>query len=205
MTSGSSVVAVAREHKVGVGLFTVFVLLLIAAAAYGAYSFWSHSRPIPFANFTVTQVTNTGNAGPTSISPDGKYILTVHKENGQQSLWLHNVASGSDTQVVKPTGQSFISPAFSPDGNYIYFRETLMGATGAYNLYRAPVLGGSPEVLSRDVDTNASFSPDGKFIAFIRANDPVIGQWNLLQAAADGTNEKVLATESVEKIRQWVA
>ena len=33
-------------------------------------------------------------------------------------------------------------------------------------LYRAPVLGGTPEKLVTDVDTNITFSPDGRSLAY---------------------------------------
>src|SRR5262249_11157753 len=82
---------------------------------------------------------------------------------------------------------------FSPDGGYIYFSHTQMvsgPASQEYDLYRIPVLGGTPQLLVKDVDTNPSFSPDGRRFAFVRANDPDPGKYHLLIANADGSNEK---------------
>ncbi len=118
--------------------------------------------------------------------------MSVQKDNGQESLWLRNIATASDTQVVSSRGQKFTSPVFSPDGNYIYFRETAPGMSGLFILHRAPMLGGKPEVVAKDVDSNATFSPEGKNIVFIRVNDPDIGKWRLVEANADGSNERVL-------------
>jgi Tol biopolymer transport system component len=67
-----------------------------------------------------------------------------------------------------------------------------------FNLYRAPVLGGEPLLISRDVDTNITFSPSGDRIAFARANAPKAGMMSLLAAGSDGRNEQVLLTESIE-------
>jgi len=134
-------------------------VVLAALAIYGIYSFSNRPRVLPFANFTVNKVTNTGRAGPTAISPDGKFILSVLRGNGEESLWFRNIATGSDTRVVPPTGQTFSTPAFSPDGNYLYFRETISGSAGSYNLFRAPVLGGTPGLIARDVDSNAPSLP----------------------------------------------
>ena len=89
------------------------------------------------------------------------------------------------------SGQSFASLVFSPDGNSIYFRET-GGKGAAFNLFRAPLLGGSPTLLAKDVDGGPVFSPDGKNIVYSRYNDPEVNKWRLLEADADGGNEKVL-------------
>jgi serine/threonine protein kinase len=205
-TSGSSsVVAVARQHKFGVVAASLFVLFFAAAALYGLYAFLNRSRPVPFASFTVSKITDTGRAGATSISPDGKFILSVQKSNGEESLWLRNIAPGSDTQVVSPTGQTFGTPSFSPDGDYMYFRETAPAARQSFDLFRAPVLGGKPQLIARDVDTNAAPSPDGQHIVYIRDNDPEIGKWRLLQANADGSQEKVLLIRPLNQVPETLA
>ncbi len=193
--SGSSkVVDVAREHKLGFAVVSLIVLLLVAAGGFGLYEYLHRFSREPFQNYKVTQVTNTGMARLTAISPDGKFLLNVQSDAGQESLWLRNIATGSDTEVVHGSGQYFDSLAFSPDGNHIYFRESITGVADAYNLFRAPVLGGRPELVVKDVDCNSTFSPDGKTIAYCRDNDPEIGKWQLLQANADGSGEKILAT-----------
>ena len=190
--SGSStVVAVPRERKLSRQDITIIVFILIGVAAYGLYSFLHRTAPLPFQNFTMSQVTNTGKTTEAAISPDGKFLLTIQKDRGQQSLWLRNIPSGSDTQVVAPSGLSFSTPTFSPDGNYFYFRQQVIGGE-RFDLLRAPVLGGAPAIISKDVDTNATISPDGGNIAYARSNDPEVGKWRLLEAAADGSDEKVL-------------
>jgi serine/threonine protein kinase len=204
-SGSSSVVEVARQHKFGVATVSLFVLFLAAAALYGLSAFLNRFRPLPFASFTVSQITNTGRAGATAISPDGKFILSVQKGDGEESLWLRNIATGSDTQVVAPTGQTFATPSFSPDGDYLYFRETTTGAGRSFDLFRAPVLGGKPQLIARDVDTNATPSPDGQHIVYIRANDPEVGKWRMLQANADGSQEKVLLIHPLNQVPETLA
>jgi eukaryotic-like serine/threonine-protein kinase len=183
---------VVRRRKVLPVAFGVSAVLFLAAAGYGIYSYWNRSQPAPFQSFSVTRATQTGRSGETAISPDGKFIVSVETENGQQSLWLRNLPTGSDTPVVPATGARLRNPAFSLDGNYVYFRQSVPGSTGAFNLFRAPVLGGTPDLIAKDVDSNATFSPDGKSIAYIRANDPEIGKWRILEASLDGSGEKAL-------------
>ncbi len=191
--SGSSAVAaVAREHRFGVATVGIIIVILLAAAAYGVYSLLNRGTAAPFQNFTMTQVTATGKAELAAISPDGRYILGVQNENGRGALWLRNIPTSSDTQIIAPSNAIFRSLAFSPDGNYIYFRKSIDQTGTNFDLFRAPVLGGQPQQIVQDVDTDITFSPDRKRIAYFRGNDPVVGQFRLLSANLDGTDEKVL-------------
>ena len=151
----------------------------MAVAAYGVYAFLSRSRPTPFQNFSVNKVTETGNAKFVAISPDGKYILRVQDDRGQQSLWLRNVPTNSNTQVIPPEPVEYLGLRFSPDGNYLYFVRGEPGQALKF-LYRAPVLGGTPQKLVTDVDTNISFSPDGRSLAYSVMNNPELGKFRLV-------------------------
>ncbi len=189
-SSSTRVVAVARRHKAITGSVLLIGLIVAAAAAYGIYALLHHQANAPFQTFAITQVTNTGKVQQAAISPDGRFLLNVQTDNGKKSLWLRNIPTGSDTQVVPDSGQSYASLIFSPDGNSIYFRTSPDGTT--FNLFRAPLLGGSPTLLARDVDGGPIFSPDGKNMVYSRYNDPEVNKWRLLEADADGGNEKVL-------------
>ena len=92
----------AREHKFGLATIAAVAVILLAAAGFGIYSLLTRSGPTPFQNFAITQVTNTGKAELAAISPDGKYVLNVQNDNGLRSLWLRNVPTASDTQIVPP-------------------------------------------------------------------------------------------------------
>ena len=164
-------------------------LIILAAAGVGLYLLLHREAPTPFQNFAITQVTNSSRAIVTAISPDGKYVLTVMDEKGLNSLWLRNVATGSDTQVVPPSA-TIGNVAFSPDGNYIFFRKAENAIASDFNVYRAPVLGGTPKVVVHDVDSAFTFSPDGGRMAFIRANSPETGKYRLLDANLDGSDER---------------
>ena len=72
-TSSSSVVAAAGRHKLGAGVTVVLGIVVLLAAGYGVYSLLMGKHTRPFENFTVTKVTETGDAVYVAISPDGKY------------------------------------------------------------------------------------------------------------------------------------
>ncbi|MGA7848344.1 MAG: protein kinase [Terriglobales bacterium] len=190
-TASSSAVATAKKHKLGVTVGAIAALVLLIAAGFGVYSILHRGVAAPFQNFAITQVTNSSRAVVAAISPDAKYVLTVMNDKGLNSLWLRNVATGSDTQVVPPSA-TIPNVAFSPDGNYIYFRKAENAIASDFNVYRAPVLGGTPKVVVQDVDTAFTFSPDGRRMAYLRANNPETAKYRLLSANLDGSDEKVL-------------
>ena len=189
-SSSSVVVAVAKQHKIGLATGALIAIVVLAAAAYGLYSLLHRASPAPFADFTITQVTNNGKSVEAAISPDGKYLLSVLEDKGKQSLWLRHVLTNSDTQVITPAEAYYQTLAFSPDGNYIYFRKAIDNTHTGYNAFRAPVLGGTPQLVVRNIDSAISFSPDGR-IAYSRGNDPELGKFQVLIANADGTNERM--------------
>jgi hypothetical protein len=146
-SSSSMVAAIARQHKWGVAAAVVLALVLLAAVGFGMYSLVRGGRTTRFTDFTITQVTNSGKAALAAISPDGKYILSVMNDNGIQSLWLRNVPTRGDTQIAPAAPVVYSSLAFSPDGNYIYFRKARNAAKTYFDLYRSSVLGGSPQTI----------------------------------------------------------
>jgi len=171
----------------------------LAAALTGvaAYYVWFSGSGAAFERYTITQVTNTGGAAYSAISPDGKFIAIVQRTDDAESLWLRNIETGSNTQIGAPVQASYGSIAFSPDGNYIYSRVSDRQSRAIFNLYRTPVLGGASQLIAKDVDTDITFSPDSTRMAFVRANSPRLGAMNLLVADMDGSNEQILTSEPI--------
>jgi eukaryotic-like serine/threonine-protein kinase len=184
-------------------LTAIAALALVAALGFGLRSFFVHSVPRPFTKYSISQATTSGKAMLTAISPDGKYLLIAMRENGLDSLWLRNVPTGSDTQVVAPSAAAFASLSFSPDGNYLYFRQA-GDKTGLFHLlFRAPVLGGTPKLLVRDVDAHPVFSPDGQRMIYIRCNSPEPDKCRWLSANSDGSGEQTLVVRT-GGIPEWL-
>ena len=186
---------VAGQHKIGTALTSVVLLALVAAAAFGIYSFLSRKKASAFENFTVTPITETGKASLAALSPDANYILNVQRDGGQRSLWLRNVPTKSNTQIVPPSDDQYRSLSFSPDGNSIYFTKDEKAEKNVYSLYRAPVLGGNPERIVHDLGSGISFSPDRTHIVFMRYKRNE-GEGDLIVANADGSGEKLLSKQT---------
>ena len=194
VSSSSVVVTAARQHKLGTGVITLIVIVLLVAAAYGIYALITRNRTVPFQNISISKITESGKATLAAISPDGKYILNVIRDNGQESLWLRNVPTNSNTQVIPPAQANYLGLRFSPDGNYLYFVRSEPGSQELKYLYRAPVLGGTPQKLVTDIDTNVTFSPDGRSFAYVVYNNPEVGKYRLVVQSAENGSTKVLTT-----------
>src|SRR6202030_3724427 len=106
-----------------------------------------------------------------------KYILGMMRNNGLTSLWLRNVPTNSNTQVQPAAEVYYNGLQFSPDGNYFYFVRSDPGNPELKFLYRSPLLGGTPQKLASDVDSNITFSPDGHRYVFIRNENPAPGKY----------------------------
>ena len=176
--------------------FAVAALILVPILVAGIRMFLNHEAVAPFAHFSASKLTNSGNVSETAISADGRYVLTVVHDKARVSLWLLNVRTGSNTQISPPEARPVANPDFSPDGDYVYFRRGNDSTEQFWDLYRVPVLGGAPQDVIHDVDGGPAFSPgDPKHVIFIRLNDPEVTKYYLLSADLDGSNEKVLVDE----------
>jgi Tol biopolymer transport system component len=189
----SSAILAAKIPKWGVTGKVIAALVILTAACIGVYSVFHRPVAMPFQSFTITQIRSSGQSVAAAISPDGKYLLSVLDDNGKQSLWLRNIPTNSDTQVIAPSNAFYQNLTFSPDGNYLYFLKAADAMGTRFNLLRAPVLGGTPQMVVKDDDSGATFSPDGNRIAFVRTNDPELGKTLVLTANVNGTEEKIVA------------
>ena len=207
-SSSAALAEAARHHKASVGAIAAVVLLLTAAAGFGVYSLFFAAGAQPFQNVKITRVSGTHNARLGAMSPDGNYLAYVLNNEGSESLWLRHLSSESNVQIVQPQRVQFRALRFSPDGSHIYYSHTqpVSGAASQeYDLYRIPVLGGTAQLLIRDIDTNPSFSPDGKRLVFCRANDPEPGKYFVVVANVDGGEEKAVFTGSMAEVMMDVA
>jgi len=150
---------------------------------------YGNSKKQPFEQMQISQVTTHGKAKQAAISTDGKYIIHVMEKDGKQSLWLRQVATGSNVESLPPTGTIFSGLIFSNDGNYIYYNQREKNSE-INTLYRMPVLGGTPVTIIEDVYNAISFSPDGSQFTFLRI-DLSTGGTSIVIAKANGTGEKV--------------
>lgn len=186
-SKSSVIVEAAKNHSIETTAAVLAALLLFGAASYGIYSFLHRARPAPFKEYELTQITHNGKARNAAISPDANYVLI---KMADQSLWLRNVATGSDTQILpRLENRYFGDISFSHDGNYVYFvRETSPTNTA---LFRMPVLGGSPQQILSNVQ-GMSLSADGRRMTFNRPDHSASGRTQIVLTDLDSGKESVV-------------
>ena len=192
-SSGSAIIAEARRHK-GKLIGAVLALLALAiATAFGVYKLFTRNQPaIDTRNISIRPLTEHGQAiGFASISSDGRMVAYGRRE-GERSLRVKQVATGSEVMVVPPQAGRFGSGAtFTPDGNYLLYTHTDPANPNNVNLYSVPSLGGASRQFVTDVASAAAFSPDGKRIVYRRLIRDQ-GEDQILIANADGSGEQVI-------------
>ncbi|HZP61871.1 MAG TPA: protein kinase [Terriglobales bacterium] len=192
-SSGAVVMAEARRHKGALITIAALVLLLVVAAGFGIYKFLGrNAAAIDTRNINIRQLTDHGQAvGFAAISADGKMIAYGRRE-GERSLQVKQVLTGSEVTVVPPQSGFFGAGAtFTPDGNYLYYAHGDPENLNNSNLYVVPALGGASRQVVSDVQATPAFSPDGKLMAYYRLIKET-GSSQFLIANSDGSGEHVV-------------
>jgi Tol biopolymer transport system component len=167
-------------------------VVLIAVVAL-AWKLFAPRHDLNLQNIGFEKLTDSGKASQVGISPDGRYIVYVVRQGEQQALWVRQVATRTDVQVLAPESVVYVGVTFSPDGNYIYAVRSDKSTANFRYLFMMPVLGGTARQISRDVDSAPSFSPDGKQLVFARGV-PQQGKTDIVMIAPDGTGERVIGS-----------
>jgi len=196
----SAAVPVASHATERKNLLAISVAIVLAAAAgFGIYKMMAGHAPKAeapaFQSIRLTRLTNTGKSRMAAISPDGKYVVHVIEDAGKQSLWVRQVTTANNVQIVPPAEVVYFGMTFSGDGNYVYYVTAAKNESQAL-LYQVPVLGGTPRKLVEDVDDPVALSPDGSQIAFARFYPPK-GTDDLTVAKADGSDQRVVASRKL--------
>ena len=169
--------------------------IVLAVAGLGAFGIYKLANRTPevgaFQNIHLARLTNSGDVIDVTISPDGKYIVYVRSDRNSQSLWIRQVSTANDKEIVPPSAVGFFGITFSPDGNDLYY--AIKANLDAGTLYRIPILGGLPVKVLEKIDAPISFAPDGKRFVLVRGNYPNPGESALVIANVDGSNERTIA------------
>ncbi|MEJ7849404.1 MAG: protein kinase [Pyrinomonadaceae bacterium] len=200
-SSAEYLVSGIRSHKKSAGVVLSILVIALGGIAFALYKFWDKADKPP-QSIKIERLTTNGKSTDAAISSDGKYVVYVLDEGGQQSLWTRQVATSSNVQIIPPAGVGYWALSFTPDSNYINFVR--IGANDPLAaLYQMPVLGGAQKKLLSDMDGAVSYSPDGKQFTFIRGNNPNLGESALIIANADGTRERTLAQHKKPQTFPW--
>ncbi|MCI0417949.1 MAG: winged helix-turn-helix domain-containing protein [Acidobacteria bacterium] len=160
----------------------------LAVALVLFYGWWGMpGQPQPnLGALTITRLTREGNIKDACISPDGRHLAQVTRDGGLQSLWIKQISTGSQLQLVAPAQVRYLKPSFSSDGDFIFYVQR-DGSNLWGTLYRIASLGGRPEKLLERVNSPVAVSPDGSQLAFVRESPPE-GESALMVASVRGSS-----------------
>lgn len=181
-------------------LFTLAAIILVGLAAVALKSGIASGRSkeiLSFEHTKQTKLTQSGNVLSPVISPDGQYLAYIAMTGKDQILSVQQIATGSILPTpVSKVGGHFWALAIAPDNGFLYYilneRDDEYG-----QIYRVPLLGGSPHRLVKIANGGLAISPNNRQIAFIRI-DRDAGKSSIVVANADGTDEQSIDTLDLE-------
>jgi serine/threonine protein kinase len=175
----------------------LIVLLVVVIAGLIGWRLWP--RSVPFSSMSVSQITNTGSLERIALSGDGKFLAEVKNDAGQRTVWIRNLATNTDTQILSAFPSQYLGLTFSPDANYLYFTRETPDNGVVSRIYTMPVFGGTPRQIILDVDSAPSLSPDGSRLVYLRWTPDRKDRYSEIHIAdKDGSNDQLLYT-SIDK------
>lgn len=154
----------------------------------------------PAVPLKLEKLTGTGQSDHVAISPDGKFIAYTQSIEKQQSIWLRQLATNTNVEIVPASGHDPIyCLQFANSGDSLYFSKANPTA-----LYRVSLLGGAPTRIADSVQGgDFSISADDTQISFVRKVVRPDGQRenSLFVVNLDGSGERnVLTTPHPETV-----
>lgn len=147
------------------------------------------------APFVSEKLSTNGKVLHAVISPDGKTVVYTNGIEGKQSVWLRQLESASNVEIIPPSDDFYYGLEFSPDGNFLYFVRAPKSVARQFDIYRVSIFGGIPQKIIGDAEGWISISPDGATISFVRCfyrDDESCALW--IADSAEGKNERKLVS-----------
>ena len=159
-------------------------VLLIVAAALLAY-YWTRSQLVPKVSNYV-QLTRDGQP-KALVGTDGSRLYLGFARPNTYNIGIMQISVSGGEPVRIPASSNAILPlSISQDGAELLVKDN-HGTEFRGELWRLPILGGSPRQLGGLVGQDAAWSPDGKMLVYADGTD-------LLLARSDGTESRKLVS-----------
>lgn len=101
------------------------------------------------------------------FSPDGKKVVYVSDRSGGDNVWTTSLDGKDTTQITRGNTSLYVSPEWTPDGNYIVVSRSVgLGGAAKLQMYHADGKGPLPLIRGpqQAKTLGAAFSPDGRYI-----------------------------------------
>ncbi len=187
-----------NRQKIFVAAVAV-TFLLTATIGIGSWyvrsNMFAANAPVLSTPFSLEKLSTNGKVLRAVISPDGKNLVYANGAfTEKQSIWLRQLESGNNTEIIPPSDHTYFGLEISPDSNFLYFNRSSK-TNSQQDIYRVSIFGGIPNKILDNTEGWMSISPDGAKISFVRCPRGEEENCSLLIAdAATGKNEKKLVS-----------
>ena len=101
VTTPKSRITKKRFFTAHAAILAAIALAMAVVITMTAYFWKTRSPAFNMQNLRLTQVTSTGNAAASALSPDRRYVVYALHDGAQESLWVQP-AKTSPTQQSQP-------------------------------------------------------------------------------------------------------
>jgi Tol biopolymer transport system component/DNA-binding winged helix-turn-helix (wHTH) protein len=152
---------------------------------------------------TITRLTINANVRIGLVSPDGKYIVSIVEENGQQSILVRLAPNGIERHITPPGSFEIWGLALSPDSSFVYY-NAMTKQDRVSTLYQVSIIGGPVRKIKERLNSPVSFAPDGIRFAFVR-EDRARGRSSLLIGSLNDEAERELTVRETPEYLDYPA
>ena len=177
-------------------LFPAAALLLAGIVLFGIWFVRSKNfsaAPVLDAPFSSENLSTNGKVMFAALSADGKNVIYTNGTGGdKQSVWLRQLETGGNVEIIPPSDEQYFGIMLSPDEKILYFARRSRSSNEPISIYRVSIFGGTPEQIVTEIELGwMGISPDGAQISFVRCPQRGDEFCSLYVAdAADGKNER---------------
>ncbi len=186
-----------RRSPLAQSVFLVLGLGIVLAASWytvGKYNRARTSAPIFAVPFESEPFSTSGNVAHAVISRDGKHVVYSIETGVKQNVWLRNLETSENVQLIPPSDDHYLGFAFSRSGSTLFFVRKPSDDSAPSAVYRMAAFGGIPAKIIDKAEGWISVSPDDQFISFVRCEYADKNYCTLSVAGVDGSNERTLAS-----------
>jgi Tol biopolymer transport system component/DNA-binding winged helix-turn-helix (wHTH) protein len=128
------------------------------------------------------------------ITPDGKYVAYTKETGDKWTVWLRQLETSENIQILPPSDDTYLGLVVSHDGNSLYFVRKTRTDPATSAIFRVMTFGGIPVKITEHTEGTVSVSPDDKQLAFTRCKYKDDDFCSLMLIDTNGENERKLLT-----------
>ena len=176
-------------------LFPVFALFIctVVAGLWLVRSKGLEGAPVFSVPYESRKLSTDGQVLHAAISPDGKAVVYSRRNGGNQSLWVRQLDTSNNIQIVPSSEFFYYGLTVSPDSGTVYFvrGEKPRQGSAPIDIFRISIFGGVPQKIAGGTEGWISISPDGEKISYVRCprkEEEYCSLW--IADSLDGKNER---------------